>query len=68
MRLPPFLVGPVSEWENVLIAALPRVKYVSEPDTRYLYSNVSYAVLGAALGRVAGQPYAATARRRSSTA
>lgn len=54
---PTFLVGPVSEWEKILIAALPQVKYVSEPDTRYLYSNISYAVLGAALGRVASQPY-----------
>jgi CubicO group peptidase (beta-lactamase class C family) len=50
-------VGPVSEWEKALIAALPQVKYTSEPDTRYLYANVGYAVLGAALGRVARQPY-----------
>ena len=61
---PTFLVGPVSEWEKVLIAALPQVKYVSEPDTRYLYSNISYAVLGAALGRVAGQPYTEYVRDR----
>lgn len=52
-----FTPGPVSEWETILIAALPHVKYVSEPGTRYLYSNISYAVLGAALGRAAGEPY-----------
>jgi CubicO group peptidase (beta-lactamase class C family) len=55
--LPTYVVGPLSEWEKTLIAALPQVQYVSEPDTRYLYSNISIAVLGAALGRVARQPY-----------
>ena len=52
-----YVVGPVSEWEKVLVSALPAVKYVSEPDTRFLYANVGYAILGAALGRAAGQPY-----------
>jgi CubicO group peptidase (beta-lactamase class C family) len=52
-----YVVGPVSGWENVLVSALPAVKYVSEPDTRFLYANVGYAILGAALGRVAKQPY-----------
>ena len=59
-----YTVGPVSDWEKVLIAALPHVKYVSEPDTRYLYSNISYAVLGAALGRVARRPYVDYVRER----
>ena len=58
------VVGPVSEWEKVLIAALPQVKYASEPDTRYLYANVGYAVLGAALGRVARQPYVDYVKQR----
>ena len=55
--LPTFLKGPVSEWENVVISALPRVKYDFEPDTRYQYSNIGYAILGLALGRAAGQSY-----------
>lgn len=59
-----FTPGPVSEWEAILIAALPQVKYVSEPGTRYLYSNISYATLGAALGRAAGEPYVDYVRRR----
>jgi len=59
-----YVVGPVSEWEKVLIAALPQVKYASEPDTRYMYANVGYAVLGAALGRVARQPYVDYVRER----
>jgi CubicO group peptidase (beta-lactamase class C family) len=40
------------------------VKYASEPDTRYMYANVGYAVLGAALGRVARQPYVDYVRER----
>lgn len=49
--------GPVSSWEQTLIAALPHTKFVSAPGAKYGYSNVGYAVLGAALGRVAGEPY-----------
>ena len=55
--LPTFLKGAVSEWEDVLLSALPRVRYEYEPDTRYQYSNIGYAILGAALSRAAGQPY-----------
>jgi len=49
--------GAVSEWEKVLIAALPHTRYVYEPGTRVSYSNIGYAILGAALGRAAHRPY-----------
>jgi CubicO group peptidase (beta-lactamase class C family) len=52
-----YLKGPVSEWEKVLMAALPHVKYISEPGTEFSYSNIGYAALGAALARAAHQPY-----------
>jgi CubicO group peptidase (beta-lactamase class C family) len=52
-----YLKGPVSEWEKVMIAALPRTKYGFEPDARFSYSNIGYAVLGAALSRAAGQSF-----------
>jgi D-alanyl-D-alanine carboxypeptidase len=52
-----YLKGPVSEWEKVMIAALPRTKYGFEPDARFSYSNIGYAILGAALSRAAGQSY-----------
>jgi len=55
--LPTYLKGPVSEWESVMIAALPRTKYDFEPGTRFSYSNIGYAILGAALSRAAGQSY-----------
>jgi len=59
-----YLKGPVSAWEKVLVSALPHTKYAYEPDTRYFYSNIGYAILGAALGRAAGQPYTAYVRER----
>ena len=53
----PFWTGPVSTWERTLLAALPHTNYISFPGTEYSYSNIGYAILGAALGRIAGQPY-----------
>jgi CubicO group peptidase (beta-lactamase class C family) len=49
--------GPVAEWEKTLIAALPHLKYDFEPGTRFSYSNIGYAILGAALSRAAAEPY-----------
>jgi CubicO group peptidase (beta-lactamase class C family) len=36
---------------------LPRVTLESAPETRFGYSNVGYAILGAALEQAAGMPY-----------
>jgi CubicO group peptidase (beta-lactamase class C family) len=55
--LPTFLVGPVDKWEDVLISALPQTRYAVLPDTEYLYSNIGYAILGAALARAAHRPF-----------
>jgi CubicO group peptidase (beta-lactamase class C family) len=62
--LPTYLKGPVSDWEKVMISALPKVKYDFEPDTRYQYSNIGYAILGAALSRAAGQPFTQFVQQR----
>jgi CubicO group peptidase (beta-lactamase class C family) len=60
----PFWTGPVSEWEKKLFAALPHTSYKSSPGTEYSYSNIGYATLGAALARVAHQPYVEWERSR----
>ena len=52
-----YVTGSVADWEKTLIAALPHTHYTEEPGTRFSYSNIGYAVLGAALSRVAGEPY-----------
>ncbi len=49
--------GRVADWEKTLILSLPDTKYLYEPGTYHNYSNTSYAILGAALGRAAGVPY-----------
>ena len=49
--------GPVADWEKALTAALEQTEYVTSPGTRYEYSNVGYAALGAALARAADVPY-----------
>jgi CubicO group peptidase (beta-lactamase class C family) len=52
-----YIKGPVSEWDKKLIATIPLTRFINEPGTRYSYSNIGYAILGAALGRAAGEPY-----------
>jgi CubicO group peptidase (beta-lactamase class C family) len=56
--------GPVSSWERTLIAALPHTKFVAAPGEKYVYSNVGTALLGAALSRVAGEPYITYVQKR----
>ena len=53
----PFWTGPVSKWEETLISALPHTSYAYMPGTRFMYSNIGYAILGATLSHVAGVPY-----------
>ena len=55
--LPSYLVGPASVWVDVVLRALPAVKYDFAPDTRYQYSNIGYAILGVALERASGRDY-----------
>jgi CubicO group peptidase (beta-lactamase class C family) len=52
-----YTTGPVANWQETLLSALPRTKFAYEPGTRYSYSNIGYAILGQALSRAAGQPY-----------
>ena len=35
-----YTVGPVSEWEKVLLKALEHTSYAYEPGTQYFYSNI----------------------------
>ncbi|HKR60129.1 MAG TPA: serine hydrolase domain-containing protein [Pyrinomonadaceae bacterium] len=49
--------GPVTDWEEKLILSLPDTRYSYEPGSYHNYSNTSYAILGATLGRAAGEPY-----------
>jgi CubicO group peptidase (beta-lactamase class C family) len=52
-----YVKGAVADWVKTLIAAMPHTHYILEPGTRFSYSNIGYAILGAALERAAGEPY-----------
>jgi CubicO group peptidase (beta-lactamase class C family) len=54
-----YLTGQVADWEKTLHAALDHTRFAYEPGTHYSYSNIGYAILGAALARAAGEPYIA---------
>lgn len=59
-----YIKGPVSDFEKILLSAIPHTKYAFEPGVRSYYSNIGYAILGAALGRVAKQPFVDYVRER----
>jgi D-alanyl-D-alanine carboxypeptidase len=52
-------IGPVSVWQQKVLACLPTVEYQYEPGTQYLYSNIGYASLGLAIERAAAKPFTA---------
>jgi len=56
-NLPTYLVGRADRWTEVVLEALPEVRYDFAPDTRYQYSNIGYAILGLSLERAAKRDY-----------
>jgi len=63
--------GPDNGWERLefpsiegMIAALPRTEILIEPDTQYKYSNLGFALLGEAIARISGMPYADYVERK----
>jgi len=60
----PFWTGQVADWDKTLVSALAHTDYISFPGTAFSYSNIGYAILGAALSRVAGIPYTEWERTR----
>lgn len=56
--------GPNADWQKIVLRCLPETKYVNEPGTTYLYSNIGYATLGLAIERAGGQPYIDQVRER----
>ncbi len=56
-NLPRYLVGAPRDWLDTALRALDEVSFEYEPGTRYQYSNIGYAMLGAAVERAAGEPF-----------
>jgi CubicO group peptidase (beta-lactamase class C family) len=59
-----FGTGPVNLWESKVLSALAHTRYESAPGTRFSYSNIGYAALGAALERASGTSYLRWQRER----
>ncbi len=55
--LPRYLVGVPQDWLDTAFRALEATSFEYEPGTRYQYSNIGYAMLGAAVERAAGEPF-----------
>ncbi len=60
-NLPEYLVGAPDQWLETAFRALEATSFEYEPGTRYQYSNIGYAMLGAAVARAAGEPFMAEA-------
>ena len=56
-NLPRYLVGAPGDWLDTALRALDEVSFEYEPGTRYQYSNIGYAMLGATVERAAGEPF-----------
>jgi CubicO group peptidase (beta-lactamase class C family) len=55
---------PLGQWERLefpsieqIIAVLPQISVVIEPDSAFKYSNLAFSLLGEVVARVSGRPY-----------
>lgn len=55
--LPNAAVGPIEQWEDKILAAIPTTSFTYRPGERFSYSNIGLGMLGVALSRIARKPY-----------
>lgn len=60
---PGFVVGPLARWEDTLQQALASTRLAYPPFGEPQYSNIGFAVLGAAIARRAGTDYVTLVER-----
>jgi len=49
--------GPISQWEEKILASIPKTSYQSMPGEKFSYSNIGFGMLGLAISRAAGKPF-----------
>jgi len=49
--------GPIGQWEDKVLASIPKTSYLSHPEEKYSYSNIGFGILGLAVSRAAGKPF-----------
>lgn len=57
-------VGPLDQWEQKVLACIPKTSYNSKPGEQFLYSNIGFAMLGLAISRATGVPYMQMVQQR----
>jgi CubicO group peptidase (beta-lactamase class C family) len=49
--------GPIEQWEDKVIAAIPTTSFIFKPDEKFSYSNFGFGILGLAISRAVGKPF-----------
>lgn len=49
--------GPIAQWEEKVLASIPKTSFKSGMDQAYSYSNIGFGVLGLALSKAAARPF-----------
>lgn len=49
--------GPIAEWEDKVLASIPKTSFFAPPGKAYQYSNIGYGILGLAISRAAKKPF-----------
>ncbi|MBL4715425.1 MAG: beta-lactamase family protein [Bacteroidia bacterium] len=49
--------GPIAEWEEKLLLAIPTTSFKYRLGEKYSYSNIGYGILGLAISRAANKPF-----------
>lgn len=59
-----YYFGDPTQWERLLLRAIPITSFASKPGKEFLYSDIGYAILGLALERASGESYISMLQRR----
>ncbi len=49
--------GTIEQWEDKVIASLPKTSFLFKPDEKFSYSNFGFGILGLAIQRAVGKPF-----------
>ncbi|MBL4734041.1 MAG: beta-lactamase family protein [Flavobacteriales bacterium] len=49
--------GPIAEWEDKLLLAIPATSFQYKLGEKYSYCNIGYGILGLAISRAANKPF-----------
>jgi CubicO group peptidase (beta-lactamase class C family) len=56
-QLPNAAAGTIEQWEEKILASIPKTSFQTKPGEQYSYSNIGFGMLGLALSRAVGEPF-----------